>query len=71
MALAGFVDIRLHPCLEDERTHAYEKVLALPMKAYCRGRVRKARTGEERSFWETCATPSALYARRLAVSGRA
>ena len=70
MALAGFADVRLHPCLEDERTHAYEKALALQMKAYCRGRARKARTEEERSFWETCAAPGALYARRLVVSGR-
>jgi SAM-dependent methyltransferase len=70
LKLAGFSDIRLHPCVEDERTHFFEKLLALPMKAYCRRNERKARSREERDYWRTAGEPGSLYARRLVVSAR-
>jgi SAM-dependent methyltransferase len=70
LALAGFSDIELHPCLEDGRTRFFERVLALPMRAYCRSRMRKAASDEERRFWSVAATPGALYGRRLVVSAR-
>ncbi|MEX2129660.1 MAG: hypothetical protein WD871_15685 [Xanthobacteraceae bacterium] len=70
LALAGFTDIELHPCLEDERTHLHEKLLALPMKFYCRRRARKATSDEERKYWKTAAEPGSLYARRLVMSAR-
>jgi SAM-dependent methyltransferase len=70
LKLAGFSEIQLHPCIEDERTHFFEKVLALPMKSYCRRNERKAQGEEERNYWRTAAEPGSLYARRLVVSGR-
>lgn len=70
LALAGFTDIELHPCLEDERTHLHEKLLALPMKSYCRRRAREATSDEERKYWKTAAEPGSLYARRLVMSAR-
>jgi SAM-dependent methyltransferase len=70
LSLAGFTDIELHPCLEDNRTHLYEKLFALPMKSYCRSRMRKSASDEERKYWKTAAEPGSLYARRLVVSAR-
>ena len=70
LSLAGFTDIELHSCLEDERTRWIEKILALPMKAYCSRKARISHSPKERQFWTTCAEPGALYARRLVVSGR-
>jgi SAM-dependent methyltransferase len=70
LTLAGFADIRLHPCIEEERTHLFEKILALPMRSYCSRNAQKAKTAEEKSYWKTAAEPGSLYARRLVVSGR-
>jgi SAM-dependent methyltransferase len=70
LKLAGFTGIELHPCLEEDRTHAFEKILAIPMRSYCRRHARKAASEEERTYWETAAGPGSLYARRLVVSGR-
>jgi SAM-dependent methyltransferase len=70
LALAGFSEIELHPCLEDRRTRFFERVLALPMRAYCRSRERNAASDEERRFWTVAATAGALYGRRLVVSAR-
>jgi 2-polyprenyl-3-methyl-5-hydroxy-6-metoxy-1,4-benzoquinol methylase len=70
MKLAGFSEIRLHPCVEPERTHLYEKFMALPMRSYCRRYARNATDEEVRNYWNTAAGPGALFARRLIVSGR-
>jgi hypothetical protein len=70
MKLAGFSDVTLHPCVEEGRTRLFEKLLALPMRAYCRRNARKAKTDEEREYWRTAAAPGSLYARRLVVSAR-
>lgn len=70
LKLAGFSDIQLHPCVEEERTHFFEKLIGLPMKLYCQRYARKATTAEVQDYWRTAAEPGALYARRLIVSGR-
>jgi hypothetical protein len=70
LKLAGLSEIELHPCLEEERTHFFEHLLALPMKAYCASKARKAATPEEKRYWEICASLSSLYARRLVVSAK-
>jgi hypothetical protein len=68
LTLAGFTDIELHPCIEDDRVHFYEKLLAVPMRSYCRRHARKAKSAEEREYWITAAGPASLYSRRLVVS---
>jgi SAM-dependent methyltransferase len=70
MKLAGFDQIELHPCIENERTHFFEELLALPMRSYCRRHARKAATKEERDYWNTAAEPGSLFARRIVVSAR-
>jgi SAM-dependent methyltransferase len=70
LTLAGFTDIELHPCIEDDRVHFYEKLLAVPMRSYCRRHARKAKSAEEREYWITAAEPASLYSRRLVVSAR-
>jgi SAM-dependent methyltransferase len=68
--LAGFSDITLHPCIEEERTHFFERFLSLTMKSYCRRNARKAASAEERNYWNTAADDGSLFARRLVISGR-
>ena len=70
LALAGFTDIELHPCIEDDRVHFYEKLLAIPMRSYCRRHAREAKSAEVREYWITAAEPASLYSRRLVVSAR-
>lgn len=59
--LAGFTDIRLHPCLERTRTDLYERILAFSMKSYCLRRIGKAKTSEEKEYWQTPATPRLAF----------
>ena len=70
LTLAGFSSIELHPCLEDRRTRFIERILALPMRAYCHRKVRAATSAEERRFWHIAGSDGALLARRLVVSAR-
>ena len=70
LTLAGFNEIKLHPCIEEERTHFFERLLGGMMKRYCTSKARKAGTPEERRYWETCASPGSIYARRLVVSAK-
>jgi SAM-dependent methyltransferase len=70
LALAGFTEIALHPCLEPGRTRWIERLMAVPMRAYCRNRQRRAQSTAEAEYWQTCGQDGALLARRLVVSGR-
>jgi hypothetical protein len=50
--------------------HFFERLLALPMKAYCTRKARSVATPEEKRYWEICASPGSLHARRLVVSAK-
>ncbi len=71
LSLAGFSDIKLHPCFEERGIRTFDRFLALPLKAYCRKHARKAESVEVKEFWETCGSPGSLYAQRLVVSAKA
>ena len=69
MKLAGFHDIRLHSVDEKKPKHIHEYFLGTPQRLYCKNKIRKSRTNEEKSFWEDAGSIQSLYGRRLVVSG--
>ena len=71
LTLAGFTDVKLHPCFEKRGIRMLDRFLAIPLKLYCRKHGRKAAGEEARKFWETAASPGSLYAQRLVVSAKA
>jgi hypothetical protein len=50
--------------------HWHEHLLAIPARLYCRSRARKAKTDEEKNFWQTAATEASLMGRHLIVAAR-
>lgn len=50
--------------------HFHERLFAMPARAHARSRARRAKTDEERSYWETAATDETLLSRHLMVHGR-
>jgi hypothetical protein len=48
--------------------HLYEHVLGLPAKWYCRRKLRKARTEEERAYWRAAGSGPSRLGRHLMVS---
>lgn len=50
--------------------HLYEHLLAIPGRLHCRQRERKAKSQEEKTFWQTAATDAALLGRHLIVVAR-
>lgn len=70
LKLAGFGDIQLVPEPLSAAKHLHEKLLALPARMYARRRARKAKSAEERDFWQTAASDAALLGRHLIVTAR-
>jgi SAM-dependent methyltransferase len=68
LKLAGFPGVELVPEPMSKAKHWHEHLLAIPARMYCRGRVRKAKTDEEKSFWRTAATEASLMGRHLIVA---
>jgi hypothetical protein len=70
LKLAGFTKMELVPEPMSKAKHWHEHLLAIPARMYCRGRVRKAKTDEEKSFWRTAFTEASLMGRHLIVVAR-
>lgn len=70
LKLAGFTKMELVPEPMSKAKHWHEHLLAIPARMYCRGRVRKAKTDEEKSFWRTASTEASLMGRHLIVVAR-
>jgi SAM-dependent methyltransferase len=70
LKLAGFTKMELVPEPMSKAKHWHEHLLAIPARMYCRGRVRKAKTDEEKSFWRTASTEASLMGRHLIVIAR-
>lgn len=65
LRLAGFTKIELLAEPELNGKHWHERLVALPARWWCRRRERRAVSAEERDFWRTCATDTALLGRHL------
>ncbi|MDZ4401629.1 class I SAM-dependent methyltransferase [Prosthecobacter sp.] len=70
LKLAGFDQIQIVSEPLSVAKHLHEKILSLPALLYARRRVRKARTDEERGFWETAGSDMAVRGRHLIVTAR-
>lgn len=68
LKLAGFTEIKLLPEPLSEAKHFHEKLLALPAKFHSRKRERRAKTEEEKEFWQTAGGSAALLSRHLIVT---
>ncbi len=67
--LAGYENIRLHELPEEKKPkRIYEKILGLPQKTYCKNKMKKSSSEEERQFWEDAGSNQSVYGRRLVVS---
>lgn len=68
LKLYGFEKITLHDIAEKKPKRMYEKLIGLPQVLYCRNRLAKSLTEEERVFWSFAGSAQSIYGRRLAVS---
>ena len=50
--------------------HLHERLLALPTKSYCCGKARKAKSDEERHYWQTAGSNGSVLGRHLMVTCR-
>ena len=66
--LAGFKPPTLISEPLSKAKHFFEPILGLPAKWYCRGKLRKAKTDEERHFWEQAGTKQSLLSRHLMIA---
>lgn len=70
LRLAGFDAIRLHAEPLSRAKHLHERLFGLPQSLYCRRKARRARSDEERDFWEQAGSRASVYGRHLIVSAR-
>lgn len=70
LRLAGLVDIRLVPTAAPAPKHALEWLIGWPTLLYCRRRLKRADTTEERQFWADAGHRASLFGRRLVVRAR-
>jgi SAM-dependent methyltransferase len=70
LKLAGFTTMELVPEPLSRAKHLHEHLLAIPARLYCRGRLRKAGTDEERHFWQIAASDASLLGRHLIAAAR-
>jgi SAM-dependent methyltransferase len=68
LTLAGFSEVTLHDVDEPKPRRAWERLFGPLSRAYCKSRLRKAKTDEERRFWTQAGSAQSIYGRRLVVS---
>ena len=68
LRLYGFENIILHNVEERKPKRMYERFLSIPQIFYCRNRLSKSLTEEERAFWSFAGSEQSIYGRRLVVS---
>lgn len=68
LKLAGYSNIDLHEVQEKKPRHLFERLLGLPQKLYCKSKLKKATTEEEKHFWETAGSTQSIYGRHLVVT---
>lgn len=67
--LNGFAEITLHDIDEPKPKRLYERFLGFPQWLYCRRRLAKSPTDEERAFWSFAGSRQSIFGRRLVVAG--
>jgi hypothetical protein len=64
----GFERIALHDVDEPKPKYFHERLLGFSQALYCRNKLAKSRTEEERIFWSFAGSGQSIYGRRLVVS---
>jgi SAM-dependent methyltransferase len=67
LKLAGFNAPRLIEEPLSRAKHFHEPLLGLPAKWYCRRKLRRAKTDEEREFWTQAGSKQSLLSRHLMI----
>lgn len=67
LKLAGFNTPEIVTEPMSRAKHLHEKIIGIPARMYCRGKLRKAKTAEEKDFWKGAASREALEGRHLIV----
>ena len=68
--LAGFTTPEIIREPMSAPKHLHERLLVLPAWFYCRGKVKKAKSDDERAFWQAAGSPESLFGRHLIVVAR-
>jgi SAM-dependent methyltransferase len=68
LTLTGFSGVTLHELDEPKPRRAFERPFGVFARRYCAGRLRKAKTEEERRYWMQAGSPQSVFGRRLVVS---
>jgi len=66
--LAGFSTPQILVEPMSRAKHLHEHLLAIPARLYCRNRARKAKTDEQRHYWQTAGSDESLLGRHLIVT---
>lgn len=70
LKLSGYDEIELHEEPLSRPGHWWERIFAVPQFSYCRSRLRRAKSDEEKRFWEMAGRPGSVLGRHLIVSGK-
>ena len=70
LKLAGYSNIQLHEVQEKKPRRLFERLLGIPQILYCRSKLKKATTEEERDFWKTAGSTQSIYGRHLVVTAK-
>ena len=68
LELGGFKNMALHEEPLSRPKHLFERLVGWPQKIYCKGKLRRATTEEERSYWRNSMTTGSVLGRHLIVT---
>ncbi len=68
LTINSFKNINLHYEPLSEAKHFYEKLLGFPQLLYCRNKLARSTSEEERLFWEKAGSKESVYGRHLIIS---
>ena len=68
LKISGYKNIKLHSIKEKKPKHFHEKIFGIPQKVYCKNKLKKSITEEEREFWYDAGSDQSIFGRRLVVS---
>ena len=68
LKLAGFHSPTLISEPLSQAKHIHEHIVGLPAKLYCRRRLKKAKSDEEREYWNQAGTQESIFGRHLIIA---
>jgi hypothetical protein len=68
LKLAGYENIELHNTTDKKPQHFFEHIFGFPQKLYCKNKLKKSKSIEEKEFWKMSGSIQSIFGRRLVVS---